>query len=322
MAESLARSWRKLPLVHLVAPSLAVGPLALLLAGAAQAQDAGAPLEPRAEAAYDLKAELAWARREWPDEMAGVRLARSSRRLLSWVPKGQTVEAYIFSEHYDCAPVELSRRGGTLWGRVITERRMHKGREERAVYGIELDERLSDEHDCEEHQWKDRRGQWHEDSINCACFGHHPPEPVLSFIDDTKALYTGEPLVIRGTCAGPREWLPCTRGGERRCTTCKVVGLDLEVDGSDVSEATWVETDEGHHPRCDEPCPEFTHPNLERLRVLGEHIRNMGAGVTSERVGPSLWRRSPQGGSDWVHPAGVYKLEEDCRREHPRSRTP
>jgi hypothetical protein len=55
---------------------------------------------------------------------------------------------------------------------------------------------------------------------------------------------------------------------------------------------------------------------------LQEHIRHMGGGVTSERGLPSLWRRSPQGGSDWVHPAGVYRLKEDCRREHPRSHEP
>jgi hypothetical protein len=307
--------------VHLVSPSLAICGLALLLAGPAQAQDAGVPPEARTKAAYDLKAELAWARGEWPDEMAGVRVARSSRRLLSWVPTGQIVEAYIHSEHYHCAPVELSLRRGYLRGRVITEQRIRKGREERSVHEIELDERLSDEHDCVEYQRKDRRGQWYEDSTSCACSGHHPAEPVLSFIDDTKAIYTGEPLVLQGECAGPKEWLPCTRGGERRCDTCKVVGLDLEVDGAYPEVALAVENNEGHQ-LCAEPCPEFTHPNLDRLRVLGEHLRHTGAGATSRRVGPSLWRRSPQGGSDWAHPAGVYKFKEDCLREHPRSREP
>jgi hypothetical protein len=145
---------------------------------------------------------------------------------------------------------------------------------------------------------------------------------VLSFIDNARAIYAGNPLVIQGECAGPRDWLPCTRGGERRCDTCKVVSLEIEVAGSNPNQAVWVETDEGHHPRCDEPCPEFTHPHLERLRVLGEHIRHMGAGVTSEHGLPNLWRRSPQAVSDWVQAAGVYKLKEDCQREHPRSHVP
>jgi hypothetical protein len=300
-------------------PPLAVCGLVLLLAEAGHAQVAGVPPETNTQAAYDLNAELAWARGEWPNELDRVALAFPGRRLLSWVPKGQTMKGYIFSEHYDCAPVELSRcesKGcGYLVGQVISEQRIQRGRVEREVYGIALDERISDEHDCATLEWKDRRGQWHEDSVNCGCSGHHPPELVLSFIDNSKAIYAGEPLVIQGVCAGPKEWLPCARGGERLCDTCKAVSLEIEVDGATPVLTIGAEEGvDGLHQHCDEPCPESTNPRIERLRILVEHMRHRGADVTSAGGLPSLWR--PSQSSDSV---GVYKSKQHCRREHPHA---
>jgi hypothetical protein len=279
-------------------------------------------LNVKAKAAYDGKAELAWAGGEWPDELEGVALAFPSRRLLSWVPKGQTLKATIFSEHYDSAPVGLSRcegKGcGYLVGRVVREQRIHGSRVEREIYEIALDDRISDEHDCAMLEWKDRRGQWHEDSSGWGCSGHHPPEPVLSFIDNSKAIYAGEPLVLHGVCAGPKGWRPCARGGERRCDTCKAVGLDIEVGGADpVLTIEAEERVDGLHQRCDEACPVSTNPSIERLRILGEHVRHRGADVTSAGGLPSLWRPSQD-----ADPAGVYKSKQDCRREHPRTREP
>jgi hypothetical protein len=296
------------------------GCLVLVLATDAHAQDAGASPghRVRAKGAHDARAELAWARGEWPDELDKAQLAYRSRRLLSWVPEGKTVKAYIFTEYYDCAPVELSRcerKGcGYLVGRVFPEEPVREdGRVMRLVYTIALDDRISDEHDCVTFERRGKGGRWHEDSNNCMCTGHHPPEPVLSFVDGSKAIYGGEPLVIEGVCAGPKEWLSCTHGGERPCDTCKEVALEVEVDGATPALTVTVgEKADEHRQRCNEPCPETTHPQIERLRILSKHMRRRMADVTSSGGLPSLWRPLQD-----EPPSGVYKSKQDCLREHP-----
>jgi hypothetical protein len=305
-----------------VSPSVATlaGIFVMVLATGAHAQSSGTPPGhgARAKGAYDARAELAWARGEWPDELDRVQLAYRSRRLLSWVPEGKTVRAYIFTEHYDCAPVELSRcdrKGcGYLIGRVFPEQPVREdGRVMRLVYAIALDDRISDEYDCVTFERRGKSGRWHEDGNNCLCTGHHPPEPVLSFIDGSKAIYGGEPLVIEGVCGGPKEWLPCTHGGERLCDPCKKVALEVEVDGAiPAVEVSGGEKSDEHRQRCDEPCPETTNPLIARLRLLSEHTRRTKADVTSSGGLPSLWRPLQD-----ASPPGVYKSKQVCLREHP-----
>lgn len=294
--------------------------LILCAAASAHADDAGVPPAPEAVAAYDVTAELAWARGEWPEELAHVSLASPSQRLLSWVPKGRTATAFIFSDHYDCAPVELSRcedEGcGYLLGKVIVGQRTRGRRVEREIYEIEIDDRISDEHDCTTSEVRDSHGQWDAEYSNCGCRGHHPPEPVLSHIDNSKAIYAGEPLVIEGVCAGPREWLACARGGDRLCHSCEEVGLEIQVDGWDREIAIEVDARSGEHlKRCYEPCPEPNHPKSERLRILNQHLRRRGANVTSSGGLPTLWRPS-----EFSDPSGIYKRKQDCLRDHRRER--
>ena len=273
----------------------------------------------RAKHTFDVKAELSWARREWPEELDKVKLAYPSQRLLSWVPAGKTVKAFIFAEHYDCAPVELSRcetKGcGYLVGRIFRERPSREdGRMTRAVYAITLDDRISDEHDCVTFERQDRHGQWRAEYDNCLCAGHHPPERVLSFVDSAKAVYGGEPLVLDGVFSGPKAWLPCARGGERPCDTCKQVALEVEVDGADPAiVVSGAEESEGHKQSCHEPCPEMTNPQIDRLRTLRKHIRRRDWDVTSASGLPSLWRPAEE-------PSAVYKSSKKCLREHPIER--
>jgi hypothetical protein len=72
---------------------------------------------------YDLSAEIAWARKRWPDDFKGLHFHSPLAKLLAWVPPGRTVPAFLFtnrefSDTHACRRVELSR-GVTESGELL-----------------------------------------------------------------------------------------------------------------------------------------------------------------------------------------------------------
>jgi len=286
------------------------------------APDAAAESEP----SDTLGAELDWARSQWPESFRDAQLSSSGelQALMSWVPRGQTIKAALFTAELHCSPVELYRCDervprdcGGIGGRIVGRPFTLEGQRRRKVRRFSFHTILT-EHDegCGTEECTDRDGGWRRCDSGCVSLWHQRRKLVLSQVTETRAVYGGERAHIVSECRGPREWLPCDTGGDRYCDLCQHVSVHLVADGigygSSPREPTAQEI-AAHPNRCTLACPEGDNATLTRIHALKERLAEASCHQTV------LWQ--PSHTAPDLTPT-LYKSPADCLKAHPKQLQP
>jgi hypothetical protein len=264
----------------------------------------GASAEPPAPP--DLEVEIAWARANWPGAFDGLRVQAPLAKLRAWVARGP-VPVYLFNADFGCRAATLlpheALRGddaelspGPMAAKIVGRSRLEDGRVLREVTYVTVDLELSRE-DGSAHEARDKDGRWR--LADSSGYGLTTTYGALSSVDDRVARWAGERQVVRPYCSGPVEWLGCAGGGERPCVRCETVSAMSVSPGS----LSGHSTSHGNRPvTCHDPCPKYPEsPSVARLRALSARV--------------SLWRARKE---PLAAVPSIYKLREDCLRDHPR----
>ncbi len=156
-----------------------------------------------AEPAYDVKREIAWARRTWASDLEGVRFGTPTNKLLAWVPAGGSIEAWAFSPSHNCDRVELRRSSGELIGESIVYKGVSRGRDVRAWKVFAFGDVFSEGGELLRSEVRDADGTWQPAGETGTIGRENATYGALSYVDATVARFGGTPLVLNAECAGP-----------------------------------------------------------------------------------------------------------------------
>jgi len=158
-----------------------------------------------AEPGYDVKREIAWARRTWASDLKGVRFGTPTEKLLAWVPAGGSIEAWAFSPSHNCDRVELQRSSGELVGESIVDKGVRQGREFRAWKVFSFGDLFSEGAEALRLEVRDADGTWQPDGQTGTIGRENATYGALSYVDATVARFGGTPLALYAECARPND---------------------------------------------------------------------------------------------------------------------
>jgi hypothetical protein len=239
--------------------------------------------------ATDWKAELEWARSEYPT-MKEYHTESPVSALLDWVPLDKSVTLYASLQKLRCKPATATRKADEkfLSLEVITKdvAKVQEYTDAQAGdvlrYGFGGGKRKLNADGT-----VDELGAW-----GASDTGN---EGVLSSVEGDIARFDGQWVRPDASC-GPIEQLPCAEGGTRECNRCTQVAIAFQV----VAMGVIRQGAKFAISSCKEPCPKADNPGYDRLlRLLAEE--------------DSGWRLTTEG-----PPARLYRTLAACQADRPK----
>jgi hypothetical protein len=258
------------------------------------------PHSSRAEGAYDLKSEIAWARSHWSGDLKGLHFHSPTAKLFDWVPRGGAIRVWMFTGSAACVPIEVHRvpdgDGELLVGKHFISQQARPAELSRMYRSVLIGSVFTESGDyCTE-------GNAAGASFECGD-GIYGPDwivGVLSDVDRDSARFDGEVMALHPECDGPIEWLRCKSGGKRPCARCKRVSInpteaqDSYSSGGPIPDADWSRA------TCNEACAaEPPSPILARLEEMGRRTH--------------IWRRRHQ---PLPEMPSLHRTLDGCVRAH------
>lgn len=212
--------------------------------------------------------EIEWAKRRFPDELAGVQFGSLINELRAWLPPRKPLEVYALTPEYECVLAELSRYED-LSDEIRHDARESQRKNPDFAYLFRLNLKLNvtygerdgfrtrtyrtasvDEvmHLSNDTHWD----MWVEDEWVPQSAGGRadsgPSSRVLSHVDAGAAYFDGIPLDAWPTCTGV-EKLRCPDGSTLECPSCSTIALRLLDATPGSGEIT------SPQPTCNLRCP-------------------------------------------------------------------
>jgi hypothetical protein len=164
-----------------------------------------------ADTGYDLKGEIAWARRTWHSDLKGIRFGTPTKKLLAWVPAGGSIVAWAHSpSHHHCDRIELRRISGEpaavygdqlLVGESIVDQGFSQGREYRAWKAFSFGDVFEEGGESLRGEERDADGTWHPAGQTGTIGRENATYGVLTYVDANVARFGGTRLALYAACA-------------------------------------------------------------------------------------------------------------------------
>jgi hypothetical protein len=156
-----------------------------------------------ADTGYDLRREIAWARRTWASDLEGVRFGTPAKKLLAWVPAGGSVEVWAFSPSHNCDHLELRQISGELVGESIVDSGNRQGREFRAWKVFAFGDLFSEGAESLRIEERDADGTWHPAGYTGTIGSENATYGALTYVDANVARFGGTHMALYAECVRP-----------------------------------------------------------------------------------------------------------------------